>query len=106
MNTGKLNKRITIQAFTATQDEYGGQVQTWTDVCGKWARVEPLNGREYFASQLLVNKIDTRFTIRYREGLKTNMRVVYNSEDYNIQSIINMEEKNREMQLMCMRITT
>jgi len=41
------------------------------------------------------------FTIRYREGITSEHRVDYKGNNYNIQRIVNPEERNIELQLYC-----
>lgn len=107
MNAGKLRKAITIQQHTNTSDEYGAQVLTWSSFgTDRWAQIEPLNGREYFAGQQFQSKVDTRFTIRYVSGITPKMRVFYNSMAYDIEAIINIDERNKTLQLMCSKVTT
>ncbi len=107
MNAGKLGKLITIQQQSATQDEYGAQIVTWSSFgIDRWAQVEPLRGREYFTGKQIQSGIDTRFTIRYIAGITPKMRILYNSLSYDIESIINIDERNRELQIMCSRIAT
>ena len=50
--------------------------------------------------------MDTRFTIRYIAGIKGNMRILYNQEAYDIESIINVDERNKELEILCTRVTT
>jgi SPP1 family predicted phage head-tail adaptor len=107
MNAGKLKKLITIQQQSATQDEYGAQIITWSSFgVDRWADVEPLQGREYFAGHQMQSKIDTRFILRYTSGITQKMRILHNSLAYDIYSIINVGERNRELHILCSRITT
>lgn len=39
MKAGKLDKRIEFQRFTATQDAYGEEVQTWSALGKAWANI-------------------------------------------------------------------
>ena len=107
MNAGKLRKLITIQQQSATNDEYGAQIISWSSFgIDRWADVEPLQGREYFAGQQFNSKVDTKFILRYVAGVTPKMRILYNSLSYDIESVINVDERNRELQIMCSRITT
>lgn len=107
MRAGLLRKRITIQNTTATRDSYGAENITWEDFAvNRPAQVTPLSGREFFDAQQTQSGIEVRFNIRYIKGIKPKMRVLYNGEGYDIQSVINLEERNREIQILCSRITT
>lgn len=46
MTAGKRDRLITLQSYTATQDDYGGEVQAWTDLGQEWAQVVYGNGVE------------------------------------------------------------
>jgi SPP1 family predicted phage head-tail adaptor len=100
MRAGKLTERITIQSLTLGQDTFGDPTKTWTDFETVWASVEPLQGREYYAAQQMQSEVTTRFRIRYLEGLDTTMSIMYAGERYNIISIIDPNERHRELHLM------
>lgn len=109
VEAGKLNKQISIQSATFGRDALGGPSVTYTStVLNTWARVQPLIGREYFASKQLQAVVDTKFTIRYPGTVTVapTMQLTYNSNKYNIESVINVNEANQELVLMCSRITT
>ncbi len=106
MNAGRLNKRITIQKATSTQNEFGERVNTWSTVIERWARVEPLRGREFFLAQQAQSEIETKFTIRHATEIKPSMKLVYDGIDYNIESVINVNESDRETEIYCSKITT
>lgn len=42
-----------------------------------------------------------KVTIRYRSGVTTQMRVAFGSRTLNINGIINRDERNVELTLMC-----
>lgn len=101
MKAGRLNKRITIQTATEAQNTYGEPIKTWAEYVTAWASVEPLNGREYWSAKELNAEITIRFRMRYYDGVTPKMRVVYDSRNFDIESIINTNESNVELLLMC-----
>ncbi len=103
MNAGKLRHQVTIKKPTETQNSYGEPEVRWQDIATVWAQVEPLRGREYFASKQTVAEIEARITIRYRSDVTAKMKVTKGADDYLIETIINVMERNRELQLMCKR---
>lgn len=105
MNAGKLRHRVTIQSPVETQNTYGEAEVRWQDVATVWAMVEPLRGREYFASKQMVSEIETRVVIRYMAGITAKMKIVHGADEYLIETIINVLERNRELQLMCKRFS-
>lgn len=107
MNIGNLNKRITIEKSTSTQNTYGEQVQTWTKLRECWSRVEPVQGKEYYTAKQTASELDIKFVIRYTTvDITPKSRLIYDSKEYNVNSIINLAEGNRELHLYCSRITT
>lgn len=104
MKTGDLRQRVTIEQKTAFQDANGEEQITWTTWATVYAAVEPLSGREYLAAGTQQAAIDTRIRVRYRPGITTDtMRVAHGSDVYDIESVIHVQERNREVQLMCRR---
>lgn len=103
MNAGKLRKLITIQQQGISSDEFGAQVITWSTYYIAWADAQPLQGREYFAGQQFQSKVDTKFVLRYVAGVTPKMRILCNSLPYDIESVINIDERNRELHIMCSR---
>lgn len=103
MNAGILNKRITIQSKTSTRGASGEEEPIWSEVVTVWASSEPLRGQEYLEANRLQADLDIRFRIRYwsNEVIKPSMRVMYANRYFNIVSVINVKEKNDEVQLMC-----
>lgn len=101
MRAGQLRQRVTIQEKDPTQDEYGEPAPTWSDVATVWAAVEPLRGGEFLEARRLGAEVTTRIRIRYRDGITPEMRVVGGDHTYDIEAVIHVEERQREIQLMC-----
>lgn len=104
MRAGKLRHTITIQDQTTSQDSCGGVVDTWTDFATVRASVEPLQGREFYASQQFQAEVTTRFRIRHISGVKPTMRVVFEGRNFNIQAVLDPNEMHRELHLMAVEI--
>lgn len=112
MNPGKLRHRVEIRHYDYIRDSHGdiyrdpvtGEMtkewQCWAEV---WAAVEPLRGREFFASAATQYEVSTRIRIRYRPGLTPDMRVLHNDDLYTIEAIIEPEMRHEELQIMCKR---
>ena len=101
MRAGELRHRVTIQQKSVTRNTFGEEVVTWQDVATVWAAIEPLRGREFFESQQVNAEVTTRIRIRYRPGITPTMRVVFGNRVFDIQAVINVDERNRELHLMC-----
>jgi SPP1 family predicted phage head-tail adaptor len=101
MGIGQFRHRIKIQRYTAVQNSLGEEEKTWVDDCKIWASVEPLKGREFFKAQTINAEVTTKITIRYREGISSKMRVVFEGRNFDILSVMKVEERKKEIELMC-----
>lgn len=106
MQAGRLRQRVTIQDKVVLRDSFGEEIITWTDVATVWAGVEPLRGREFLEAQVQGADVTTRVIIRHRAGIRPEMRVIWTDDDgtahiYDVQAVISVQERRREVQLMC-----
>lgn len=88
--------KITFKQRSGSQNSYGEEL-TWTNVVTVWASLEPLLGKEFFAAERIETKVEVKFRCHFYTGLNTEMRVAYNGTDYDILSLINVKNQNREL---------
>ena len=107
MKAGRLRHWIVVEKKAVTKDDYGSPVISWTTNVGTWAAVDPIRGTKYFASMQLQASISHQVTMRYQTlGNTTEIRpgycrVKYGDRVLNIMSVINPEERNISLELMC-----
>ena len=101
MRLGPLRHRITIQARAAGMDDFGQESETWATVATVWASVEPLSGRELLSAQQIQSDTSHRVRMRYRAGITTSHRVLFNLRPFNIRSVINRQELGEMLELLC-----
>lgn len=104
---GRLYRRITLQEPVQpdeNRDQYGQPIQAWATVADVWANVEPLSGRELWHAQQVQPDVTHRITIRYARGRKVGpeWRAIYNGRTFNFLSVLNLEERNRTLQILAM----
>ena len=90
MRAGDLDRRITFQKNTPVQDETGEKVEGFADFATKptvWAKIERGRGRQRFITEHELNEHTIVFKVRNRTDVDTEDRIVYNSEDYDIEAI-------------------
>lgn len=105
MRAGKLRHRISIERAIETQDSsYNEPTSQWVLFAEVSASISPLNGRELIRAKQVELKTDTEIMIRYLDGLSPKMRIVYRDRVFEILSIINTEERNRELRLLCSEV--
>lgn len=101
MNIGKLRHRITLLRQVNEVNDYGASTQTWMMVATVWADVRPLSGREYFSAQQVQSEVTTQIWLRHIEGIKPTMKVKFGKREFEILSVLNTQERDVSLQLMC-----
>jgi SPP1 family predicted phage head-tail adaptor len=98
---GHLRRQITLQRRATGMDADGQQLTTWSDVCTTWASIEPAAGRELLMGQAMQSEITHRVTIRWRTGVTSAMRVLYQGTPYNVHAVIDVEMRHHALELLC-----
>lgn len=101
MRAGKLRNVIEIQRYSEAQDSYGEMIRGWTTDITAHASIEPLNGRERFEAQQIIPDVTHTVIMRYQADVTPKHRVRFNGRTFNIMSVLNIDERNRELQLLC-----
>ena len=70
MKLGKLDRRISIQRKTDTQDVHGQPIPVWTQIGRqRWAAYYPVSGDERFISDQFVGRQQTEFQVQWATDL-------------------------------------
>lgn len=105
IDAGKLRRRITFQAYDGYLDDNGDirkdLDEHWSDVATVWGALDPISGREFYTAEQSQSEVTHKVRIRYRAGLETAMRIDLSGRKFEIQSIIDWEERHESMLLMC-----
>jgi len=104
LRAGRLRHQVVVQQPDPTVDTYGQPVRGWATVATVWAAVEPLNGREFFKAQEVQAETRVRMRLRYGSeiaSISQSWRVTFSGKVYNILSVIQPAEIDREIILMC-----
>jgi SPP1 family predicted phage head-tail adaptor len=100
MKIGRLNKKIEIQQKTTTTNEFGEPENSWETFTNVWARINPISAKEYFSAQGFEHTVTHKITIRFIEGVKPDMRIVYGNRIFEITAVRNINESNRWIELL------
>ncbi len=101
MEIGRLRHRITLMRQVNEINDYGATITKWESVATVWAEVKPLSGREYFSAQQVQSEITTQIWLRHLDGIKPSMRVKFGKRFLEIVAVLNTQERNVSLQLMC-----
>lgn len=100
MRAGDLRHSVTIQQATSSRNSYNEKVLSWSDFATVYAAVEPLQGREYWDAQAINAERTVRFRIRYRSDVTPLMRVSWDSRLFDINAVLDVDGRQRELHLM------
>ena len=106
MQAGDLRRFVSFQAKSSTLDSFGQQVETWTDVFTAWAQIQALSANEILAAQAVNSRVTHTITVRYRAEFANPaqiaaLRVLYSGRVFNISGMLNVDERNAEVELPC-----
>lgn len=100
MRSGNLKHKIEIQAHEESQNDFGEQESSWSKFQDAYSSILPISAKETFTSKKLNAEITHKILIRFIPGVKSDMRIVYGSRIFNIDSVINIREENKTLQIM------
>lgn len=98
MRAGRLRHQLAIYSVTKSNGVSGAE--TLTAVGTFPAEIAPISGKEYFALGGTSNEITHKITMRYVHGITDAMVGVYKSRRFRFKSVLNVEERNQELQIM------
>ncbi|QDV34913.1 Phage head-tail joining protein [Tautonia plasticadhaerens] len=97
----RMNKRVTLQSLTQTEDGQGGFTDSWGNVASTWAEIMPMKGYERMQAMQLQTPLTHKVMIRYRAGVTNAMRLLYGERVLHIKEVINENEEGRFLRLLC-----
>ena len=107
-NASKMDRRITIESRTLTQDAAGGNVETWAVLAYSWAEQVAQRGKESETAGADRAENATMWRVRYKSFLtgvsaSSGYRITYKSEVFNI---THAKEEGRQNTHLLTTITT
>lgn len=102
LRAGQLRHLLTIQTPTDSIDGTGAVKSTWATLTTAWGAVWPVSAKEYIAAGQLFTNLTHRVRIRYTgSSLTTKCRIKFGTRYLDIKGIVNTEERNEMLDLMC-----
>lgn len=98
------NRLIVLQSPTGTRNAIGERVTTWINVASVWAEISPLSVRDLLAAGQMQSEVTHRVRIRYESSVATidsSWRVLYGARVLVISGVRNINEADREIELLC-----
>lgn len=110
MHPSKLNKRIKIMRYLKQSDGAGGYLDNWKTeegwqvVTNTWGQIRPLRGREFDQAQQSQSEVTHKIVLRYRKDIDKSMIIVHESRRFNIDYILDIDERKRYLELQCVEL--
>lgn len=101
INAGRLNKHIEIWRYVSTLNDAGSDVNRLKKIKTVYGEIRPVRGSEYTEYYKEMHQLSVKITIRYWEDLRPTDVLQYHGTQYEIQSIINPEQRNYILEAMC-----
>jgi SPP1 family predicted phage head-tail adaptor len=104
INPGEFRHIITFQKKSDGQNSYGEVSKNdsdWTNVVTVRAGIYPISGKEFYAAETVNSEVSHKVNLRYIPGITPDMRIKFGARTFKIFSVINFQEKNIELQLLC-----
>jgi len=87
MRPGELDQLVTIEQQQTQPDGSGGQIVTWQEFAQAWAKLQPVRLSEGERQGAVRATRGYVFTLRRRDDLSEDMRIMWNGEAFNIREI-------------------
>ena len=101
-NPGQLRHTIQIQASSESQDPMIGEnIPTWNTIATRRAFVRPKSGKEVLQATQQHAEVTHLVTMRYLKNITSKNRLIYNGRDFEIVFVIDVEERKRWLELLC-----
>lgn len=110
VNIGSLNKRVTVQFTTTTDDGMGGTIPADTNLFTTWADIKPLSAKRLLSIDRTVQNTTHEITFRWRNDLisysytratlDNGVRLIYSGNKYIINTVINVDEGSFTVQCL------
>lgn len=92
-----MRHRLTFQKKTEARNSFNEMVESYADFVTVWGQVLPNAGRKFYESLQLTSEISGEIRIRYRSDILPTMRIIYGTRTLEIVSLVNPQERDREL---------
>ncbi len=111
MQSGQLRHRVQIQYdenHGTPESDGGPQTASWVTLGTRWANVLPLSGRERFTAKQVQSDVTHKVEMHYDPTVATKpvYRLLYGDRVLEIDSVVNVDERNRKTLLMVKEVVT
>lgn len=106
MRAGQLRHKLSIERpQTETTASGHTKISSYDCIGTMRASIEPLRGREMLQAQQVNAETTHRIRARHRKDIRTSDRLTKDGRVFEIESILNVDERNRELEIMAIERT-
>jgi SPP1 family predicted phage head-tail adaptor len=92
---------VTVESMTRTSDGMGGWTEEWSILATVRAAIWPKKMVEQVETGKRTATVTHQIRVRYLDGIDEECRVVFGDRIFEVISVLNVEERNRTLDLMC-----
>ena len=109
MLAGKLRHRISfIEPQDGAPNIAGQVISVDQHSAPRWARFEPLEGRELYNARQVAADVTHAATVRFDKEIKitprTRIKHLDSGRIFHIRAPLNIQERNKEVQILCTEV--
>jgi len=93
-------KDVDVYSLARTSDGQGGFTEVWSVFASSKAFIFPLKGKENLDSGRLFSDQFYKISLKPISGLTTKMKIIYDGDDFNIRSIVDIAEADAWVNLI------
>ena len=99
VSVGRLRYLADLQKATITSDGGGGNAETFSTIAKIFIDIRPVSGDEKDRQGKVQGQTTHKIHTRYRKDMQIDYRISYQDRLFQIQNILNIDERNRWYEL-------
>ena len=105
IKAGDLRQTVTLIRPDTTEGEHRRRATEWVEVATVPAAKSDVSGREFYQAQAFHAEDVVTFTLRWREDVTAEWRLIHRGTAYNILEVNHLGEMRDFMKLKCRVVT-
>lgn len=98
---GTLRHAVTFEERVETPMPSGETGIAWVLFANAQVNIRPVSAKELMEHGQIAHQVTHVITMRYLDGVRKDHRILYGDRVFQIAGIVNVEERNRVLQLNC-----
>ena len=96
---------VSIERRATVAGDYDDIPDVWEQHAPAWIDIKPLQGQELLIAQQVQSKMTHRATAPFQAGVTSDMRIKLGTRTLEIDSVINVDERNRQLEFQLVEVT-